>query len=43
MKKEQEYKPINLKEVLPKMKVYAKEKDRLYREEKRIAEKAFGH
>ena len=41
MKKEPEYKPINLKKTLARMKQYAKEKDRRYREQKKFHEKLF--
>ena len=42
MRKEPEYKPINLKKTLAKMKKAAKEKDRWYREERKLAERVFG-
>ena len=43
MKKEPVYKPINLKRTLAQMKPWAKEKNRRYREQKKFAEKFFGH
>lgn len=42
MNKEPQYKPIDLKETLTKMKSWAKEKDRRYIEQKRFAKKIFG-
>ena len=42
MKEELEYEPINLKKTLAKMKSWAKEKDRIYREQKKFAKKMFG-
>lgn len=42
MKKDSEYKPIDIKQTLAQMKSWAKEKDRRYREQKKFAEKIFG-
>jgi hypothetical protein len=42
MKKEPEYKPINLKKALAKMKWWAKEKNRRWLEQKKLTEKLFG-
>ena len=42
MKKQPDYKPIDLKKTLAKMKWWAKEKDRKYLEQKKFAEKLFG-
>ena len=43
MKREQEYKPIDLKQALSHMKSWAKEKDRRYLKQKKFAKKIFGH
>jgi hypothetical protein len=42
MRKEPEYKPINLKKTLAKMKWWIKEKDRRYIEQKKLANRVFG-
>ncbi|MEK6614944.1 MAG: hypothetical protein AABZ32_02360 [Bacteroidota bacterium] len=42
MKQKKEYNSINLKETLAKMQWWAKEKDRRYRKQKKLAEKVFG-
>lgn len=42
MKIENDYKPINLKKTLKLMPLWAKEKDRRYREQKKFREKLFG-
>ena len=42
MNKKPEYRPINLKRTLAKMKAWAREKDRIYLEQKKLAEKMFG-
>lgn len=41
MIKQPGHKPINLKETLARMKAWAKEKDRRYREQKKFREKLF--
>ena len=42
MNKESEYKPINLKKTLAKMRWWAKEKDRIYLKRRKLAKKMFG-
>ena len=42
MKKGTAYEPIDLNKTLAKMKGWAKEKDRRYRQQKKFAEKMFG-
>lgn len=42
MKTQPKHTPINLKKTLAEMLIYAKEKDRMYREQKKFAQKMFG-